>query len=134
MNASKASEDLSGELRSGREEAGCTLRRVKAWVWRVSEVCAAICVGAVTKQFVQSPPGERQLFGALLFRSRTASPEGCLSPSLPSAFYELIATAGRRRSQPGTQGRARARECVWVPLRGRHRSLKRSYCFFLMGI
>ena len=113
MNASKVSKGLSGEL-PGREEASCTLGRVKAWVWYVSEVSAVVCVEAVTKQFVQSPPGERQLFGAPLVRSRTASTEGCLSPSLPSALCELITTAGLQRSQPATQGRVPACECVWV--------------------
>lgn len=79
-----------------------------------SEVSAVVCVEPVTKQFVQSAPEERQLFGALLVRSRTASTEGCLSLSLPSALCELITTARLQRSQPATQGRAHACECVWV--------------------
>lgn len=83
-----------------------------------------VCIEAVTKQFVQSSPGERQLCGAPLVRSRTASTEGCLSPSLPSASCELISTAGPQRSHPATQGRARARECVCVGLKGRHRALQ----------
>lgn len=120
MNASKVSKGLSGEL-PGREEASCTLGKIKAWVWCVSEVSAVVCVEAVTKQFVQSPPGERQLFGALV-RSRTASTEErCLSPSLPFASCELITTAGLQRSQPVTQGRAHACECVG--LTGKHHAL-----------
>lgn len=95
----------------GREEASGTLGRVKAWAQWVSEFSAVVCTEAVTKQFVQTLPGECQLFGAVLVRSRTVSTEGCLLVSLPSASCELVTPAGLQRSQPAAQGRAHV--SVW---------------------
>lgn len=82
----------------------CTLGRVKAWAWCESEVSAVVCLEAVTEQFVQTPPGERQLFGALLVGSRIASKECCLSPSLPSASVNSLPQRDCREARLPHQG------------------------------
>lgn len=95
----------------------CTSGRVKAWAWCESEVSAVVCLEAVTKQFVQPAPGERQLFGALLVGSSTAS----LHPSpLPWWTQCHSGTA----EEPGCLTReGTARECL-EGLKGRRRSLQ----------
>lgn len=89
------------------------------------------CVEAVTKQFVQAAPGERQLFGALLVRSRTASSEGCLPPHHPLPLPPINSLLQQDSGQASLQRQGgRVPVSAFVALKGSSCSLKCFYCFF----